>query len=100
MTERYGIPTASTSARVARTLLALHVAGERGILMPHLVDRVQTSRATLYRMLAVIRAAGWRIDSERERVDGVAFARLRIAGWQRLPRVIRPVPDAKPGRRK
>jgi len=32
--ERYGVPTASTSARVARALLALHVAGESGILAP------------------------------------------------------------------
>lgn len=95
-TERYGVPAAKTSARVARTLLALHVAGERGILMPDLIDRVQASRATLYRVLAVIRAAGWRIDSEREQ----GYARVKLAAWQRLPRHVARVPEQHPGRRK
>lgn len=96
MVERYGVPATKTAVRIARTLLALHVAGERGILMPDLIDRVQASRATLYRVLTVIRAAGWRIDSERE----LGFARLKLATWQRLPRQVARVPGLHPGRRK
>lgn len=94
--ERYGVPATKTAARVARTLLALHIAGERGILMPDLIDRVQASRATIYRVLTVIRAAGWRIDSERE----LGFARVKLAARQRLPRQIARVPELHPGRRR
>lgn len=90
--DRYGVPTASTSARVARTLLALYVAGERGILAQDLRDRVGTSKATLYRVLAILRACGWRIDSRPEMLDGIKVARLSLASWQRLPRQQRPVP--------
>lgn len=78
-TAYYVAPATSTSARVARTLLALHVAGAKGILAPDLIERVQTSKATLYRVLALLRAAGWRIESQPEKIDGVTFARLSLS---------------------
>jgi DNA-binding IclR family transcriptional regulator len=84
--KRYGVPTGNTATRVARTLLALHVAGAGGILAADLVARVGASRATVYRVLSVVRAAGWRIESTPEWLDGVRVARLSIADWQRLPR--------------
>lgn len=94
--KRYGVPTASTSARVARTLLALHVAGARGILVRDLIDRVGTSRATLYRVLALLRSVGWRLESMPESERGVI--RLRLAAWQRLPRQQQLAPLLNPAR--
>lgn len=87
MPKLVGAPTTQTTARVARTLLALYVAGDRGILVSDLLEQVGTSHATLYRVRQILLAAGWRISSEDETIDGVTFARWTIDAWQKLPKL-------------
>ena len=88
MGDRRGVPTAKTSERVARTLLALYCAGDRGILVSDLLEALGTSKSSLYRVRDVLTAAGWRISSERETSpDGdAAVARWTIDAWQKLPK--------------
>lgn len=56
------------------------------ILVSDLMDQVGTSHATLYRVRKILLAAGWRISSEDETIDGVTFARWTIDAWQQLPK--------------
>jgi predicted DNA-binding transcriptional regulator YafY len=84
--------------RAARVLLALYVAGDRGILAADLMAAVGTSKPTLYRMLALLRGAGWRITSERGSVEGVSVATYTLDAWQVLPRAIKRRPAANVSR--
>lgn len=89
------VATGNMAERAARVLLAIHVAGDRGILAGDLIDAVGTSKATLYRMLALLRGVGWRITSEPESHDGVTCARYTLDAWQRLPRVMARRPSTR-----
>ena len=94
------VATGNMAERAARVLLALYVAGERGIQAADLIDAVGTSKPTLYRMLALLRGAGWRITSERGQVDGVSVATYTLDAWQTLPRALKRRPATSPGRRR
>lgn len=73
------------AVRLPRLLLALHVAGERGVLVEDLLKQMGASHATLYRDFRVLRRAGWRLDTARDDEDGrVSYA---LASWQALPKV-------------
>lgn len=74
--------------RIPRLLLALHVAGARGVLVADLIDRIPVSRSTLYRDITLLRAVGWRIDMTVEPgVDGPGRqTTVALAAWQRLPK--------------
>ena len=53
-------------ARSLRVLRCLYAGRLRGVTMEEIQDRVGVIRRTLYRDLAAIREAGWRIDQKRD----------------------------------
>lgn len=94
------VATGNMAERAARVLLAIYVAGDRGILTQDLIDAVGTSKPTLYRMLALLRSAGWRITSERGQVDGLSVATYTLDAWQALPRALKRRPGPRDKREK
>lgn len=93
------VATGNMAERASRVLLAIYVAGERGILVQDLIEAVGTSKPTLYRMLALLRGVGWRITSEVGVVDGERTATYTLDAWQQLPRVMRRRPGARDKKR-
>lgn len=61
-------PSWPSAERTARLLLALYCAGREGLGVPELRRATGASRATLYRDLERVRAAGWRLDVRPVRV--------------------------------
>jgi predicted DNA-binding transcriptional regulator YafY len=74
--------------RTARLLLILHCAGRRGITARELVEASGASKATVYRDLDRLRAAGWALDVQTEpgiADTGESRATYRLAQKQRVP---------------
>lgn len=77
----------TTTMRALRLVLVLHCAGERGIYLRDLMAKLGASRATTFRDLDRVRAAGWRVVVRLEKIDGLTFAAYSLAASQRVPKL-------------